>query len=194
MARTRWPPDPENPGLLPRPGRSDRQRRWVPQKPGPGRQIDSQDSPSGVSRFGGQAGTQAPTLRPRQIKAREAGPEALPTSSLPIPCGWHPCRTQSGRHADCPVRRAPATATARARGWAKHTGRAWHCWFRAIATTICVVYEGARAQGLCSAPVCRPTAAVTIVIAVLLLVVLGLIELIGRPSPHPAPIPPATGG
>jgi hypothetical protein len=35
---------------------------------------------------------------------------------------------------------------------------------------------------------------VTIVIAVLLLVVLGLIELIGRPSPHPAPIPPATGG
>jgi hypothetical protein len=32
----------------------------------------------------------------------------------------------------------------------------------------------------------RPTAAVTIVIAVLLLVVLGLIELIGRPPPHPA--------
>jgi hypothetical protein len=28
---------------------------------------------------------------------------------------------------------------------------------------------------------------VTIVIAVLLLVVLGLIELIGRPPPHPAP-------
>jgi len=34
---------------------------------------------------------------------------------------------------------------------------------------------------------CRPTAAVTIVIAVLLLVVLGLIELIGRPPLHPAP-------
>jgi hypothetical protein len=33
----------------------------------------------------------------------------------------------------------------------------------------------------------RPTAAVTIVIAVLLLVVLGIIELIGRPPPHPAP-------
>jgi hypothetical protein len=33
----------------------------------------------------------------------------------------------------------------------------------------------------------RPTAAVTIVIAVLLLVALGLIELIGRPPPHPAP-------
>src|SRR6266480_3220752 len=71
----------------------------------------------------------------------------------PIPRGWHPCRTQSGRHADCPVRRAPATATARARGWAKHAGRAWHCWFRAIATTGYVVYEGARAQGRCSAPV-----------------------------------------
>jgi hypothetical protein len=40
----------------------------------------------------------------------------------------------------------------------------------------------------------QPTAAVTIVIAVLLLVVLGLIELIGRPPPRPAPTPPATGG
>ena len=40
----------------------------------------------------------------------------------------------------------------------------------------------------------HPTAAVTIVIAVLLLVVLGLIELIGRPPPHHAPAPPAPGG
>jgi hypothetical protein len=39
----------------------------------------------------------------------------------------------------------------------------------------------------------RPTAAVTIVIAVLLLIVLGLIELIGRPPPQPTPAPPATG-
>jgi hypothetical protein len=38
----------------------------------------------------------------------------------------------------------------------------------------------------------QPTAAVTIVIAVLLLVALGLIELIGRPPPKPAPTPPAT--
>src|SRR5215472_11590548 len=30
MARTRWPSGPVNPGLLPRPGRSDRHRRWVP--------------------------------------------------------------------------------------------------------------------------------------------------------------------
>jgi hypothetical protein len=30
MARTRWPPGPVNPGLLPRPGGSDRQRRRVP--------------------------------------------------------------------------------------------------------------------------------------------------------------------
>jgi len=40
----------------------------------------------------------------------------------------------------------------------------------------------------------RPTAVVTIVIAVLLLVALGLIELIGRPPPQPAPTPPATSG
>jgi hypothetical protein len=36
----------------------------------------------------------------------------------------------------------------------------------------------------------QPTAAVVIVIAVLLLVVLGLIEVIGRPPAQPAPVPP----
>jgi len=40
----------------------------------------------------------------------------------------------------------------------------------------------------------RPTAAVTIVIAVLLLVALGLIELIGRPPPQPTPASSAPGG
>src|SRR6266702_5973561 len=78
---------PVHPGLLPRPGRSDRQRRWVPENPGPGRQIVSQDSPSGVSRIGGQAGTQAPTLRPHHRKTVEAGPGStihiLPAEYLP---------------------------------------------------------------------------------------------------------------
>jgi hypothetical protein len=50
----------------------------------PGRQIVSQDSPNGVSRFGGQAATQAPDHTSRQINARESGPKAyLFTSSLP---------------------------------------------------------------------------------------------------------------
>src|SRR5712691_13551429 len=74
---------PVNPGLLHRTGRSGRCCRWVPQNLGPGRQIDSQDNPSGVSRFAGQAGTQAPTLRPDHRKTAEAGPEALKPSSLP---------------------------------------------------------------------------------------------------------------
>ena len=64
MARTRWPPGPVNPGLLPRPGRSDRQRRWVPEKPGARPAGRYQDSPSGVGRFGGQAGTQVSDLTP----------------------------------------------------------------------------------------------------------------------------------
>jgi hypothetical protein len=38
----------------------------------------------------------------------------------------------------------------------------------------------------------QPTAAVVIVIAVLLLVVLGLIEVIGRPPAQPGPAPHAT--
>src|SRR5262249_41577033 len=75
---------PGNPGLSHRPGRSDRPRRWVPKEPGPGRQVDSKDSPVGVSRFGGQAGTQAtdPTPKPIQNHGSRAG--ALSTSSLPI--------------------------------------------------------------------------------------------------------------
>ena len=50
---------------LPGPGRSDRQRRWVPGTLDPGRQIVSQDIPNGVSRIGGQAGTQRPLTLPR---------------------------------------------------------------------------------------------------------------------------------
>ena len=50
---------------------------------GPGRQIVSQDSPDGVSRIGGQAGTQAPALTPVSSQNRGAGPEALSTVSLP---------------------------------------------------------------------------------------------------------------
>jgi len=74
---------PVNPGLLPRPGRSDRQRRWVPENLGPGRQIVSQDSPSGVSRIGGRAGTQAPDPTPVLSQDRGSWPEALSTVSLP---------------------------------------------------------------------------------------------------------------
>src|SRR5713101_2820080 len=81
MARTRWPPGPVNPGLLPRPGRSDRQRRWVPRTGA--RPTDRyQDNPSGVGRFAGQAGTRSPTLRPHHRKTAEAGPGAL-THILP---------------------------------------------------------------------------------------------------------------
>src|SRR6516162_3767306 len=50
---------------------------------GPGRQIVLQDSPDGVSRLGGQAGTQAPALTPVSSQNRGAGPEALSTVSLP---------------------------------------------------------------------------------------------------------------
>ena len=50
-------------------------RRWVPQKPGPGRRIVSRTARTGVSRFGGQAGTQAPdpTPEPPQNHGSRAG-------------------------------------------------------------------------------------------------------------------------
>ena len=57
---------------------------------GPGRQIVSQDSPSGVSRIGGQAGTQAsdPTPAPPQNRASRAGStiHSLPAEYLRDSC------------------------------------------------------------------------------------------------------------
>src|SRR5215471_580037 len=75
---------PDNPGLLPRPGRSARHRWQVPGKPGPGRQIDSKDSPNGrqpISRPGRDPGPL--TLLP-PASARGTEPEVpQSTSSLP---------------------------------------------------------------------------------------------------------------
>src|SRR5579862_1951726 len=74
-----------NPGLLPRPGRSDRQRRWVPKT-----NRDPAGGPvSGQPSYGVKPGNRpdqipAPTLRPYPPKTTEAGPKHSPTSSLPI--------------------------------------------------------------------------------------------------------------
>src|SRR5215471_8046584 len=100
MARTRWPPGPVNPGLLPRPGRSGRQRRWVPKTGAPADKSFAGQPESGVGRFGGQAGTRPQTLRPHRRKTSEAGPEDLPTSSLPNICPTLAGGVQRWRHAD----------------------------------------------------------------------------------------------
>ncbi len=73
----------------------------VPENLGPGRQIVSRDSPNGVSRIGGQAGTQAPdhTPVPSQNRASRAGStiHTLPAEyeQLAAACtGWPAgCRT-----------------------------------------------------------------------------------------------------
>src|SRR6266513_2893121 len=95
---------PVNPGLLSRTGRSDRQRRWVPQKPGtrPTNRFAGQPE-DGVSRFGGQAGTQAPTLCSHHLETGEAGPEALPSLSLPITSGRELGLPRERPHTDYPV-------------------------------------------------------------------------------------------
>src|SRR5690348_12936370 len=72
---------PANPGLLHRPGRSDRQRRWVPGA-GPGRQIDLKTARTASADSEVRPGPRPQTLRPYQAKTSEAGPEAQSTSSL----------------------------------------------------------------------------------------------------------------
>jgi len=83
MARTRWPSDLGTPASSP--GRADQtgSAGGCHKNLGPGRQIVSQDSTSASAESEVRPGPRTLTLRPRQIKAREAGPEALPTLSLP---------------------------------------------------------------------------------------------------------------
>src|SRR6266851_4554519 len=91
---------PVNPGLLHRPGRSDRLRRWVPGNPGtrPTDRLARQHV--GVSRIGGQAGTQEtsdPTPTPSQTRGSRAGSTihslpaeyALAPLASPPGLGWH---------------------------------------------------------------------------------------------------------
>src|SRR5436190_13550926 len=62
-------------------------------KLGPGRQIVSKTARCGVSRFGGQAGTQVSDATPPPSETGEAGPEALPTPSLPTRCAEPTCQS-----------------------------------------------------------------------------------------------------
>jgi hypothetical protein len=74
MARTRWPPGSVNPGLLHRTGRSDRHRRWVPQRAWvpAGRSIRRTTSRRQPIRRPSR--DPGPTLRPHHRKTAEAGP------------------------------------------------------------------------------------------------------------------------
>src|SRR6266571_1110289 len=54
-------------------------------KPGPGRQIVSQDNTSASAESKVRPGPRPLTLRPHHRKTAEAGPEALSTVSLPNP-------------------------------------------------------------------------------------------------------------
>ena len=98
MARTRWPPGPVNPGLLPRPGRSDRQRRWVP-KTGARPTDRYPDSPRRRRpiRRSGRDPVPDPTPTPRQTRGSRAG---APIHILPAEYALlH--RAPSGANAGC---------------------------------------------------------------------------------------------
>src|SRR5712672_2015602 len=85
MARTRWPPG----SVKPRPLAQAGQIRPAPlvgaRKPGP-RPADRFAGQPEQASADSQArpGPRLPTLRPSSVKIGEAGPEALPTLSLPI--------------------------------------------------------------------------------------------------------------
>ena len=91
---------PVNPGLLHRTGRSDRHAGGCHKSLGPGRRIDSRTTRAGVSRFAGQAGTQAPDPTPAPPQNHASRAEPLPTSSLPIRCASESARPAWQAHAD----------------------------------------------------------------------------------------------
>src|SRR6266487_1943926 len=72
-------------------------------KPGPGRQIVSQDNTSASAESKVRPGPRPLTLRPHHRKTAEAGPEALSTVSLPIPRGPQSRRMSRAPGAECAV-------------------------------------------------------------------------------------------
>src|SRR6266516_3951291 len=72
-------------------------------KPGPGRQIVSQDNTSASAESKVRPGPRPLTLRPHHRKTAEAGPEALSTVSLPITRAWVAATVQAGARADYPL-------------------------------------------------------------------------------------------
>ena len=107
MARTRWPSDLGTPASSP--GRADQTGTPVgARKPGPGRQIVSQDNPNGVSRIGGQAGPRPPTLRPHPAKSGKQGRKHYPHSPCRIFAAIKAGRDAMNLGPDLPILRVTA--------------------------------------------------------------------------------------
>src|SRR6266516_2154416 len=85
-------------------------------KPGPGRQIVSQDNASASAESKVRPGPRPLTLRPHHRKTAEAGPEALSTVSLPNTCRRSVRRSRRVRHSEpsVPTAGVPARAVATA--------------------------------------------------------------------------------
>src|SRR6266699_3363067 len=81
---------PVTPRPLARPDRSDRQRRWVPENLGPGRQVDLKTTRAASADSEVRPGPRPPTLRPHQSKPTEAAPEAEKQGQKHYP--HPPCR------------------------------------------------------------------------------------------------------
>ncbi len=101
VARTRWPPDLGTPASCT--GRADQTGTPAGATLGPGRRIVSKTARTGVSRFGGQAGTQAIDLTPAPPQNRAGRAGSTTTSSLPIIRAWLGSGTGVVTGADQPV-------------------------------------------------------------------------------------------
>src|SRR2546430_11751819 len=98
MARTRWPVGPGKPRPLVQAGQIrpaplvGAVRPWDPADRSSRRTARTASADSEV-----RPGPRLPTLRPYSVKIGEAGPEALPTLSLPTRCVKQPGRLGRGR-------------------------------------------------------------------------------------------------
>src|SRR6266536_2943293 len=150
---------PGNPGLLHRTGRSDRHAGRCHKNLGPGRRIVSKTTRAGVSRFGGQAGTQAtdPTPTPPQNRAGRAGSTThiLPADYLqalaePVPA---PQARRSSRSEPAP--RLPGFTTGSSRipsNLARRTRPVWQYQAVPALSALLPALPGVSRIGLRSAP------------------------------------------
>src|SRR6266576_3083413 len=104
MARTRWPVGPGKPRPLVQAGQIrpaplvGAVKTWDPADRSSRRTARTASADSEV-----RPGPRLPTLRPYSVKIGEAGPEALPTLSLPTRRFRETCRCRSRERADLSV-------------------------------------------------------------------------------------------
>jgi len=133
MARTRWPPDLATPASCTGQADQEGSAGGCHKNLGPAGRSILKTARAASADSEVRPGPRPPAIRPRQARAEEAGPEAPPTSSLPIICGSGAWSSVPALYADLPFmypfELVPMTCVGRSRVQGRrHQWHVFPCW------------------------------------------------------------------